>query len=31
VEGRGDAWFANRGIARPVAESLRSTMDWCDT
>jgi phospholipase/carboxylesterase len=26
--GGGFAWFANRGIGRPVAESLRSTMDW---
>jgi phospholipase/carboxylesterase len=28
AEGGGFAWFANRGIGRPVAESLRSTMDW---
>ena len=28
VEGGGFAWFANRGIGRPVAESLRDTMDW---
>ncbi len=28
TEGGGYAWFANRGIGRPVAESLRSTMDW---
>ena len=28
AEGRGYAWFANRGIGRPVAESLRATMDW---
>jgi len=28
VEGGGYAWFANRGIGRPVAESLRETMDW---
>jgi phospholipase/carboxylesterase len=28
AEGGGHAWFANRGIGRPVAESLRSTMDW---
>ena len=28
AEGAGYAWFANRGIGRPVAESLRSTMDW---
>ena len=27
-EGGGYAWFANRGIGRPVAESLRATMDW---
>jgi phospholipase/carboxylesterase len=27
-EGGGFAWFANRGIGRPVAESLRDTMDW---
>ncbi len=26
--GGGFAWFANRGIGRPVAESLRDTMDW---
>jgi phospholipase/carboxylesterase len=24
----GSAWFANRGIGRPVEESLRATMDW---
>lgn len=28
AEGGGYAWFANRGIGRPVAASLRSTMDW---
>ena len=28
TEGGGYAWFANRGIGRPVAESLRDTMDW---
>ena len=28
AEGGGYAWFANRGIGRPVADSLRSTMDW---
>ena len=28
AEGGGYAWFANRGIGRLVAESLRSTMDW---
>lgn len=27
-EGGGYAWFANRGIGRPVAESLREVMDW---
>ncbi|WP_323097484.1 serine esterase [Intrasporangium sp. YIM S08009] len=27
-EGGGYAWFANRGIGRPVAESLESTMTW---
>lgn len=30
-EGGGYAWFANRGIGRPVAESLRATMDWFRT
>jgi phospholipase/carboxylesterase len=30
VEGTGYAWFANRGIGRPVAESLASTMNWFD-
>ena len=28
AEGGGYAWFANRGIGRPVAESLRGTMNW---
>jgi phospholipase/carboxylesterase len=28
AEGGGFAWFANRGIGRPVAQSLRETMDW---
>ncbi|MEV6815561.1 hypothetical protein [Micromonospora sp. NPDC051296] len=28
AEGTGFAWFANRGIGRPRAESLRETMDW---
>jgi phospholipase/carboxylesterase len=28
TEGGGFAWFANRGIGRPVADSLRSTMNW---
>jgi len=27
-EGGGYAWFANRGIGRPVEGSLRATMDW---
>jgi phospholipase/carboxylesterase len=27
-EGGGYAWFANRGIGRPVTASLRETMDW---
>jgi phospholipase/carboxylesterase len=31
AEGGGFAWFANRGIGRPVAASLRSTMDWFHT
>src|SRR6478609_973723 len=31
AEGGGYAWFANRGIGRPVGESLRSTMDWFRT
>ena len=31
TEGGGYAWFANRGIGRPVAGSLRSTMDWFRT
>jgi phospholipase/carboxylesterase len=31
AEGVGYAWFANRGIGRPVAESLRDTMDWFRT
>jgi len=26
--GGGHAWFANRGIGRPVEESLRETMTW---
>jgi phospholipase/carboxylesterase len=30
-EGGGYAWFANRGIGRPIAESLRATMDWFRT
>ena len=28
AEGGGFAWFANRGIGRPVAESLRRHLDW---
>jgi phospholipase/carboxylesterase len=28
AEGGGYAWFANRGIGRPVAESLGATMAW---
>ncbi|MFD7072811.1 alpha/beta hydrolase [Nocardioides sp. NPDC059952] len=28
AEGGGYAWFANRGIGRPVAESLTETMGW---
>lgn len=28
AEGGGFAWFANRGIGRPVAESLSETMAW---
>lgn len=28
AEGGGFAWFANRGIGRPVAESLDATMGW---
>jgi phospholipase/carboxylesterase len=28
AEGGGYAWFANRGIGRPIAGSLRDTMDW---
>lgn len=28
AEGGGFAWFANRGIGRPVAVSLREQMDW---
>ena len=31
AEGGGYAWFANRGIGRPLADSLRSTMDWFQT
>ncbi|MCX5416041.1 alpha/beta hydrolase [Streptomyces sp. NBC_00059] len=28
AENGGFAWFANRGIGRPVPDSLRATMDW---
>ena len=28
AEGGGFAWFANRGIGRPVAQSLKGTMTW---
>ncbi|HWM74165.1 MAG TPA: phospholipase, partial [Nocardioides sp.] len=28
VEGGGYAWFVNRGVGRPVAESLAETMEW---
>lgn len=28
AEGGGYAWFANRGIGRPLPDSLRETMDW---
>ncbi|MGN6130809.1 MAG: alpha/beta hydrolase [Nocardioidaceae bacterium] len=31
AEGGGYAWFANRGIGRPLAGSLRATMDWFRT
>jgi len=31
AEGGGYAWFANRGIGRPVAESLDETMTWFRT
>jgi phospholipase/carboxylesterase len=31
AEGGGYAWFANRGIGRPVAESLNETMSWFRT
>jgi phospholipase/carboxylesterase len=31
AEGGGYAWFANRGIGRPLAGSLRDTMDWFRT
>lgn len=28
AEGAGFAWFANRGIGRPLTDSLRTNMDW---
>ena len=31
AEGGGFAWFANRGIGRPIAESLAETMAWFRT
>lgn len=31
AEGGGFAWFANRGTGRPIASSLRATMDWSTT
>ena len=31
AEGGGYAWFANRGIGRPLEGSLRETMDWFRT
>lgn len=31
TEGGGYAWFANRGIGRPLADSLASTMAWFRT
>ncbi|EAQ00433.1 putative serine esterase [Janibacter sp. HTCC2649] len=31
AEGGGYAWFANRGIGRPIAESLEQTMSWFTT
>lgn len=31
AEGGGYAWFANRGIGRPVAESLAATLAWFRT
>lgn len=31
AEGGGFAWFANRGVGRPVAESLAATMAWFRT
>jgi phospholipase/carboxylesterase len=31
AEGSGFAWFANRGIGRPLPDSLRDTMAWFRT
>ena len=31
AEGGGFAWFANRGIGRPIAQSLSDTMEWFRT
>jgi phospholipase/carboxylesterase len=31
AEGGGYAWFANRGIGRPIADSLTATMAWFRT
>lgn len=31
AEGGGYAWFVNRGIGRPLTDSLRSTMNWFRT
>ena len=31
AEGGGYAWFANRGIGRPLTESLSETMEWFRT
>lgn len=31
AEGGGYAWFRNRGIGRPVAESISETMEWFRT
>jgi phospholipase/carboxylesterase len=28
AEGSGFAWFANRGVGRPVTESLKETLRW---
>ena len=28
AEGAGYAWFANRGIGRPLPDSLRASIDW---